>query len=117
MSPDSQLRIQILDKEKFSLRVRNLISYHPSTKKFSSWTSCTWKTQQIYAHCNLQLPRQISNKATTEHLKLNTKKHFNLFGAIPADPAMLRGHKKIVSKKQDHTSNLFFKHSHKTNSA
>ena len=26
-----------------------------------------------------QMPRQISDKATTEHLKLNTNEHFNLF--------------------------------------
>ena len=52
------------------------------------------------------MPRQISNKATTEHLKLNT--NISIFlGAIPTSPAMLldqkKKKKKIVSKKQDHT--------------
>ena len=49
------------------------------------------------------MPRQISNKATTEHLKLKTNKYFNLLGAIPTGPAMLRDHKQNCKQEQDHT--------------
>ena len=47
-----------------------------------------------------QMPRQISNKAITEHL-LQT--NISIFlGAIPTSPAILQDHKKTVRKKQGH---------------
>ena len=47
-----------------------------------------------------QMPRQISNKATTEHLLQTNILIF--LGAIPTGPTILQDQKKTVSKKQGH---------------
>ena len=47
-----------------------------------------------------QMPRQISNKATTEHLLQTNILIF--LGAIRTGPAILQDDKKTVSKKQVH---------------
>ena len=127
MPSDSPQRIQILYTEKFSLpkRVRNIINYHLFTKNWLSpfhkeltiplsvhavfWTSFTWKKIQSMHTVVWQISRHISNnsKATTEHLKLSTNKHFNLFQEqFSLVLQCYRIIKKCNLKKQDHTEEL-----------